>query len=779
MAQLVSRMSGLPISKSGDDESTQARCLELTKECMVRAQKFTAEPNRPTSPKFNYEQCKYLADKLTSAVESADSFLELLNSGHYCFPSSEETANCLEIFKLLHAIAMEVENFIQSCCKDQWIQAAVALINVSGHVSSLGFNLILWTVVFSNSKDLKPRHSLTLADVDNLVKVEVGIVNAKASLDREVLLRKLNAVLQIQHSTSEEYQLAVHLLDRRRNVLDRDSSRASPSSPPSTGMKSLERKESLGKGSSGTVHRAKWLGVEVAQKTFYTPNFPDFEKEVSNLAGLSHPNIASLLYSVKDKRECTIVMELMDEDLFHLIQRRFQNVETRKFPFGILEGVEIMLQIGDGMNYLHGLKIVHRDLKSMNILVKCLKSTELEIEYVQVKVADFGMSKTKEKSMTYSNQTSTGTDRWMAPELIKSRSIQSRVEKLDGEAMVMKYPLKSDIYSFAMVCYEILTGNMPFSSTSNMVDLKNKVLKGLRPTIPSECPLILKRLIERCWSLDASKRPSFADICSELRHLKYLFLMPSGLRNVSSPLNKSVQSSASFDTQEGIARSSMPIGFKKGADLAVQRWMVGLDIGTTESGFAYAKGSHLHQMHVNYAYLYAEKPYWKDSTALYFRQIGPGITSRNAESWGHRAHVEYVVDNVQNSQRGFYVPDFKLLLLKDLHKYSSKALGLPYPLEVKSLITEYLKHIGEHALTEIKNCTQSEGSFSGDSVQWCVTVPSSWSNSAKQQIKECMVKAGLVSINRVADSVVVFLKSKAGFILLTPATFTPVLASVI
>jgi hypothetical protein len=94
------------------------------------------------------------------------------------------------------------------------------------------------------------------------------------------------------------------------------------------------------------VYRAMWLGAEVAKKTFYGPEFPYFVKEVSNIAGLLHPNITTMLCFAKDKRECSIVMELMDEDLFSLIQRRLQSNNAGEFPFGILEGVDIMLQVG-------------------------------------------------------------------------------------------------------------------------------------------------------------------------------------------------------------------------------------------------------------------------------------------------------------------------------------------------------------------------------------------------------------------------------------------------
>ena len=75
-----------------------------------------------------------------------------------------------------------------------------------------------------------------------------------------------------------------------------------------------------------------------------------------------------------------------------------------------------------------------------------------------------------------------------------------------------------------MVCYEILTGNIPFI-TLTQTEVKRSVLAGGRPQLPDECPNELRSLIEACWSPEPSARPDFGDICSKLRHLKYSQLL--------------------------------------------------------------------------------------------------------------------------------------------------------------------------------------------------------------------------------------------------------------
>jgi serine/threonine protein kinase len=214
----------------------------------------------------------------------------------------------------------------------------------------------------------------------------------------------------------------------------------------------------------------------------------------------------------------------MDGDLHGLMFRRLDNHEIQGVPFKLLEAIDTMLQVAEGMHYLHQNKVVHRDLKSMNILVKC----DGHDGHVYAKVADFGLSKTKESSCTYSNLTmDLGTTRWMAPELFgnfdQSVPIQVYQEtkhpSLSNEQISKRYPFKVDIYSFGMVCYEILTGNIPFPDHTSMMELRKKIKDGLRPNLPEQCPQQLSKLIQACYHFDPATRPSFFEICVELRHI--------------------------------------------------------------------------------------------------------------------------------------------------------------------------------------------------------------------------------------------------------------------
>jgi serine/threonine protein kinase len=281
--------------------------------------------------------------------------------------------------------------------------------------------------------------------------------------------------------------------------------------------KSLRRLAQLGTGSSAAVYKAKWFEViEVAEKVFGVPRNDSFDQEMSLLAELSHPNIVSTLGYWADEHSCSIVTELMDGDLFCLMENPPRE-EVGLGPFSILVACDIMLQVAQGMAYIHDKGVVHRDLKSHNIMFR--RSQDDDIEYICVKVGDFGISKTKERSFLCTHQTSnTGLARSIAPELIELQGEKKKVQS-------SFHPYKSDVYSFGMLCFEILTRELPFSKIKNTREVKEQVLDGIRPVLPLQCPQELKRLIESCWDSAPKKRPDFPKICEALMGLYFSLLI--------------------------------------------------------------------------------------------------------------------------------------------------------------------------------------------------------------------------------------------------------------
>jgi serine/threonine protein kinase len=190
-------------------------------------------------------------------------------------------------------------------------------------------------------------------------------------------------------------------------------------------------------------------------------------------------------------------------------------------PLSMPVAVDLMLQVAKGLKYLHRNNIVHRDIKSLNILVKPLTGVpELEYKdgYLSAKLADFGTSKTKNESTRRSHLTlDIGTTPWMAPEMFG-------IDRSNLQWPQIAHPFKTDVYSFALVCYEILTRKQPFEGVLRSELCNWITVRCERPELPERCPRRLASLIQRCWEHDPCDRPNFPEICTELRYIKGLLL---------------------------------------------------------------------------------------------------------------------------------------------------------------------------------------------------------------------------------------------------------------
>jgi serine/threonine protein kinase len=283
-----------------------------------------------------------------------------------------------------------------------------------------------------------------------------------------------------------------------------------------------KRGKFLGNGTSGSVSQYTWFGMACAEKSFFNPLFGekqkrDFENEVGVMVRLNHPHLVRLIccHVNRDSTECSIVMELMPKTL----ERHIAERKASHKPFTPQAAVDVMSQIASGMEYLHGQQVVHRDLKPNNILVSPNTDPELSAEgYVEVKLADFGLAKTKvntSSSMLHSRICGAAT--WRAPEGFPDHKEQPRRFR----------PKKADVYSFAIVCSQILSGQL-YPLGCSPVRLLERISspQNERPFLPSDSnyPAELLSLIKECWAPDPRKRPNFSTICSRLQEIRFNIL---------------------------------------------------------------------------------------------------------------------------------------------------------------------------------------------------------------------------------------------------------------
>jgi serine/threonine protein kinase len=172
-----------------------------------------------------------------------------------------------------------------------------------------------------------------------------------------------------------------------------------------------------------------------------------------------------------------------------------------------------------GMQYLHSQGVIHRDLKSGNILLDGrdnIKGAQNPSACVHARlgadlaafcaVADFGVAR-RLSSCSESMTAETGTYRWMAPEVIRHSRYDHRV----------------DLYSFAIVLWEMLSGKLPYGDLSPIAAAAAVVVENLRPPLadaPDDTPAELMALMVQCWDVAPAVRPEFEAVAASVAALR-------------------------------------------------------------------------------------------------------------------------------------------------------------------------------------------------------------------------------------------------------------------
>ncbi|GMH15288.1 hypothetical protein Nepgr_017129 [Nepenthes gracilis] len=257
----------------------------------------------------------------------------------------------------------------------------------------------------------------------------------------------------------------------------------------------------VGKGSFGEILKAYWRGTPVAVKRIL-PSLSrdrlvieDFRHEVNLLVKLRHPNIVQFLGAVTERKPLMLITEyLRGGDLHQYLQE--------KGALSPLTAINFALDIARGMAYLHNEPnvIIHRDLKPRNVLLVNSSTDHL-------KVGDFGLSKlikVQHAHDVYKMTGETGSYRYMAPEVFHHQ----------------KYDMKVDVFSFAMILYEMLEGEPPLEHYE-AYDAAKYFAEGHRPMFRAKGYICeLRELTEECWAADVHKRPSFLQILRRLEKIR-------------------------------------------------------------------------------------------------------------------------------------------------------------------------------------------------------------------------------------------------------------------
>lgn len=263
----------------------------------------------------------------------------------------------------------------------------------------------------------------------------------------------------------------------------------------------LRRGKEVGFGQYSRVYRGSWRGEHVAIKRVKVKTQKECDmiaREVEVLSRVNFENVVSFagIASIST-HVLEIVMELCQGGtVFDLCHNSDMDVAW-------LQQHKMISDVAHAVRYLHNLQppIIHRDLKSLNLLLA--RPLREQADVPLVKVTDFGFSRFKEGTTKWGKMTgNVGTCHWMAPEVWSGK----------------QYDDKADVYSFSIVVYEIVCLSVPFENLEPQEAVKSTA-KGMRPAlseVPPDCPNELRELMIKCWAHSPLNRPSFERIVVEI-----------------------------------------------------------------------------------------------------------------------------------------------------------------------------------------------------------------------------------------------------------------------
>lgn len=286
----------------------------------------------------------------------------------------------------------------------------------------------------------------------------------------------------------------------------------------------------IGQGNAGTTYLADWSGLKVAVKvaSISEMGLDGWRTEVQALQKLHHPNIIRLLGSVYHPSPLTfcLVLEYCDAgDLSEALKR----VTPPSFFF----------RVGDGMSkgggYLHKKGVIHRDIKPGNVLLE----GDVASGQFKVKLTDFGVA--TDVALSGDRTAETGTYRWMAGEVIRHE----------------KYSQSADVYSFAVVLWQLITREDPFQDKSQVEAAASVAFENARPPFPEGTPKAVVKLIETCWSNEPDGRLPFEQIITELQTIETQ-LTTDETTWIEAPLGHSVYRSKTIKVSQTYAFLQVP-----------------------------------------------------------------------------------------------------------------------------------------------------------------------------------------------------------------------------
>ena len=267
----------------------------------------------------------------------------------------------------------------------------------------------------------------------------------------------------------------------------------------------------IGKGTFGEVYltEKRNTGLLFATKRMSKDFVEDpkyikyFNNEISILRRLNHKNIVKLESLKKTTNHYYVIMEYCNGGTLTECLEKYKNLYHRPFTEQIVQ--HIMRQIVSAVSYLHDQRIIHRDLKLDNILVKFeneLDKNQLNLLKSEIKIIDFGFAAYKDQSGLFN--TAIGSPLNMDPLILQKFNSGGKENKELG------YDEKADIWSLGTLCYQMLIGNSAFDAF-NMKELVAKVEEGSYK-VPTNLSKEVVSFLNGMLQYDPKKRLSASEL---------------------------------------------------------------------------------------------------------------------------------------------------------------------------------------------------------------------------------------------------------------------------
>jgi serine/threonine protein kinase len=458
---------------------------------------------------FNTNQCRHL---ITQCDATIIAFEKLVDLGWNL------------ILQDLYRIMIKAKDLVENSSRDDWWNGAIMQLDMKEAFRDILFDLkcCFFTLcdMTHEPKNMKANLTFFPVTIDTVLEDTISNRDKLLAISSNTTLRR------------EIRELAKYLVEKMEFLQDAEGRELeSIVFPETSDITVKDHSNLLGSGGFGSVYHANWFGlVDCAVKVLKIDDYDtnekvrvNFDKEACILGGLSHPNVVKLMccgiWENDGKKQRFLGMEKMEMDLSKFMKdKHFKQITP-------LVATDLMLQIAEGMSYLHDMKVAHRDLKPSNILLTPLVIPNWIGEgYAKVKLVDFDIAKTE---LTHSKPLvptggNIGTIKYMAPEMFDL--------KRKGVPLKPMYAFKADVFSFGILCSDILSTEKPIDEPYRTLhEIYEANEKGERPILPIDTSEEFKSLINHCCLFNASKRPTFTTICKRLQHLKKELLTRSSM----------------------------------------------------------------------------------------------------------------------------------------------------------------------------------------------------------------------------------------------------------